>query len=104
MMVSLLTALLRMALLLLLGYVAVCLFVYWRQEQMLFLPEQAPLDNVRREARAAGFHLWPGDQEGYRALLAEPTGSVAGTCLVWHGNAGSARQRDYLAAPLLKNG
>lgn len=101
---SLLPALLRSAGLLLLGYAAICLYLYWRQEQMLFLPEQAPLDRVRREAQAAGFRLWPSADAGYRALLAEPTGPVVGTCLVWHGNAGSARQRDYLAAPLLKNG
>jgi len=100
---TVLATLLRIAALLLCGYVAICLFLWWRQEAMLFLPEQAPLETVRREAQASGFRLWP-QADGYRALLAEPPGEAVGTCLVWHGNAGSARQRDYLAAPLLKAG
>jgi uncharacterized protein len=101
---TILPALLRIVLLLLCGYAAICLFAYWRQEALLFLPEQAPLATVRSEAQAAGFRLWPDAGEGYRALLAEPVGKAIGTCLIWHGNAGSARQRDYLAAPLLKLG
>ena len=100
---SFLPALLRIAALLLCGYAAICLYLWWRQEAMLFLPEQAPPETVEREARTAGFRLWP-QADGYRALLAEPAGTAVGTCLVWHGNAGSARQRDYLAAPLLRLG
>ena len=99
-----LAMLLRIAALLLVGYAAICLLVAWRQERMLFFPEQASLQTVEREARAAGFRLWPEATTGYRALLAEPAGAANGTCLIWHGNAGSARQRDYLAAPLLQLG
>jgi len=102
--VSSLAIVLRFAFLLLLGYAAFCLFLYWRQEGMLFFPEQAPLETVRRQAQAAGFRLWPEEGDSYGALLAEPTGPVLGTCLIWHGNAGSARQRGYLAAPLLRMG
>jgi alpha-beta hydrolase superfamily lysophospholipase len=101
---SFLTLLLRLAVLLLLGFAGFCLLLYWRQEGMLFFPEKAPIETVRREARLTGFRLWPDDGENYRALLAEPAGQAAGTCVIWHGNAGSARQRDYLAAPLLKLG
>lgn len=101
---SSLAILLRFAFLLLLGYAAFCLLLYWRQEGMLFFPERAPLETVRREAHAAGFRLWPEDSGHYRALLAEPAGPALGTCLIWHGNAGSARQRGYLAAPLLQMG
>lgn len=101
---SFLPMLVRLAVLLLLGFAGFCLLLYWRQEGMLFYPEQAPLETVRREARAAGFRLWPDEGDRYRALLAEPAGPVLGTCLIWHGNAGSARQRDYLAAPLLRMG
>ncbi|NJC87686.1 MAG: alpha/beta hydrolase [Desulfuromonas sp.] len=101
---SSLFVLLRIACLLLVGYAGLCLFVYWRQEKMLFFPEQAPLETVRREARMAGFRLWPEDNGDYRALIAEPAGQAVGTCLIWHGNAGSARQRDYLAMPLLRMG
>lgn len=95
---------LRVAGLLLLAYAGFCLLVWWRQEGMLFYPERAPLETVRREAAAAGFRLWPHDDDNYRALLAEPPGTAVGTCVIWHGNAGSARQRDYLAAPLLRLG
>lgn len=101
---SFLPMLLRLAFLLLLGYAAFCLLLYWRQEGMLFFPERAPLETVRREAHAAGFRLWPDDGDNYRALLAEPAGPALGTCLIWHGNAGSARQRDYLAEPLRRMG
>ena len=64
---SFLPALLRIAALLLAGYAGFCLFLYWRQEGMLFFPEQAPLATVEREARAAGFRLWPERTLGYRA-------------------------------------
>ena len=102
--VSFLAMLLRFAALLLLGFAGFCLLLYWRQEGMLFFPEQAPLATVVREAQAAGFRLWPEATPDYRALLAEPAGEVRGTCVIWHGNAGSARQRGYLAAPLLQMG
>ena len=102
--VSFLAMLLRFAALLLLGFAGFCLLLYWRQEGMLFFPEQAPLATVVREAQAAGFRLWPEATPDYRALLAEPAGKAHGTCVIWHGNAGSARQRGYLAAPLLQLG
>jgi alpha-beta hydrolase superfamily lysophospholipase len=101
---SFLAMLLRFAALLVVGFAGFCLLLYWRQEGMLFFPEQAPLETVEREARAAGFRLWPESTIDYRALLAEPAGEVRGTCVIWHGNAGSARQRDCLAAPLLRLG
>jgi alpha-beta hydrolase superfamily lysophospholipase len=101
---SFLAILLRIAALLVVGFAGFCLLLSWRQEGLLFFPEQAPLETVEREARAAGFQLWPEATIDYRALLAEPVGKVSGTCVIWHGNAGSARQRDYLAAPLLKLG
>lgn len=101
---SFLAMLLRLAALLLAGFAGFCLLLYWRQEAMLFFPEQAPLQRVEREAGTVGFQLWPEATAAYRALLAEPPGPAQGTCVVWHGNAGSARQRDYLAAPLLQLG
>ena len=103
-MTPLLLPLLRIAGVLLLGYALICLYLYWRQDALLFLPEQAPLETVQREAQAAGFRLWPEATKNYRALLAEPPEPAIGTCLVWHGNAGSARHRDYLAAPLRRLG
>ena len=101
---SFLTMLLRVAALLLTGFAGFCLLLYWRQEAMLFFPEQASLATVRDEAGTVGFRLWPEETTGYRALLAEPPGPATATCIVWHGNAGSARQRDYLAGPLLQLG
>jgi len=101
---SFLTTLLRVAALLLTGFAGFCLLLYWRQEAMLFFPEQASLATVRDEAGTVGFRLWPEETTGYRALLAEPPGPATATCIVWHGNAGSARQRDYLAGPLLQLG
>ena len=101
---SFLAMLLRLAALLLAGFAGICLLLYWRQEAMLFFPEQAPLQRVEREAGAVGFRLWPEATSAYRALLAEPPTPAQGTCVIWHGNAGSARQRDYLAAPLLQLG
>jgi len=101
---SFLTTLLRVAALLLTGFAGFCLLLYWRQEAMLFFPEQASLATVRDEAGTVGFRLWPEETTGYRALLAEPPGPATATCIAWHGNAGSARQRDYLAGPLLQLG
>jgi len=104
---SFLAMLLRIAALLLAGFAAFCLLLYWRQEGLLFFPERAVLATVKREAGAVGFRLWPEATSDYRALLAEAdelAGPLRGTCIVWHGNAGSARQRDYLAAPLQRLG
>jgi len=101
---SLLAMLLRVAAIVAAGFAGFCLLLYWRQEAMLFFPEQASLAAVRGEAGVRGFRLWPVAATGYRALLAEPPGPATATCIVWHGNAGSARHRDYLAAPLLQLG
>jgi len=101
---SFLALLLRVAALAATAFAGFCLFLYWRQEAMIFFPEQASLETVRREAKLAGFHLWPEETSSYRALLAEPPGPPIATCIVWHGNAGSARHRDYLARPLLQLG
>jgi hypothetical protein len=101
---SFLAMLLRVAAVLATGFAAFCLFLYWRQETMLFFPDQASLATVKREAGAVGLSLWPEATASYRALLAEPPGPVSATCIVWHGNAGSARHRDYLAGPLLQLG
>ena len=101
---SFLAMLLRVAARLLTCFAGFCLLLYWRQEAMLFFPEQASLATVRDEAGTVGFRLWPEETTGYRALLAEPPGPATATCIVWHGNAGSARQRDYLAGPLLQLG
>jgi hypothetical protein len=92
---------LRLVGLAILVYLGLCVLFFWRQESYLFYPTVASLTVLKEEARTRGFTLWPRGDAGYLALLAEPAGVPArGTYVVFHGNAGAAQHRDYIAAPL----
>ncbi len=64
------------------------------QERMLYFPSKDVPDEKFLSSRNMRF--WPVGRDGYRGLLgtgAAPAGS--GTIVVFHGNAGSASDRDY---------
>ena len=69
------------------------------QDHLLYFPQQASLsDMVSAELRA-----WPAPQD-FRGLVAEPTGPVRGTAIVFHGNAGHAGHRQFYATALKRLG
>lgn len=79
--------------------------VYLIQDRMLYAPTRVEPRQLAREAQARGYRLWPGAGVEYRGLLAEPlAGEVAGTVVVFHGNAGSAGDRSYFADALTLRG
>lgn len=65
------------------------------QDHFLYFPERAPLDDMV----SSGLSAWPGPDD-FRGLVAEPTGPVRATAMVFHGNAGHAGHRDYYARAL----
>jgi len=65
------------------------------QNHFLYFPDRAPVAAlVSPELRA-----WP-TEESFRGLIATPDGSVRGTAIVFHGNAGHAGHRAYYARAL----
>jgi pimeloyl-ACP methyl ester carboxylesterase len=65
------------------------------QDRLLYFPAHATVEQV------ADAHLrpWPSAQE-FRGLVAEPSGPVRGTAIVFHGNAGHAGHRAFYASAL----
>jgi pimeloyl-ACP methyl ester carboxylesterase len=65
------------------------------QERFIYFPEKAAIEDVVSDRLAA----WPA-MEAFRGLIAEPPGTVRGTAIVFHGNAGHAGHRAFYAAAL----
>ncbi|RQS68714.1 alpha/beta hydrolase [Burkholderia sp. Bp8963] len=69
------------------------------QDRFIYFPERATVGDVE----SGGLHAWP-SPDAFRGLLAEPTGPVRGTAVVFHGNAGHAGHRSYFATALTRMG
>lgn len=65
------------------------------QDRLLYLPARTPVDQLAR----GGLKAWPSAQ-GFRGLVAEPAGTVRGTAVVFHGNAGHAGHRAFYVQAL----
>lgn len=65
------------------------------QDRLLYFPERATVD----EMLSPGLAAWPTARD-FRGLLAEPGGSMRGTAIVFHGNAGHAGHRQFYADEL----
>ena len=83
----------------LLWIVVACLLllgaIFIWQDRLLYFPA---LTTVERVA-AGGLRAWPSSQD-FRGLVAEPTGDVRGTVIVFHGNAGHVGDRMFYAHAL----
>jgi pimeloyl-ACP methyl ester carboxylesterase len=75
----------------LVGLAAIFLF----QDRLLYMPTKVGVERMA----SGGLRAWPSAQD-FRGLVAEPTGRVRGTAIVFHGNAGHAGDRVYYAAAL----
>ena len=69
------------------------------QDRLLYYPAQA----TAAEMVSPGLAAWPAEGD-FRGLVAQPTGLVRGTAIVFHGNAGHAGHRGYYADVLTRLG
>lgn len=90
------TALVRIALAVAALLLVAAALLWFAQRRLLYFPSRADAAAEERRARAAGLEPWApgGERMGWRAR--HPAGA-RGTLLVFHGNAGSAVDRAYLA-------
>jgi uncharacterized protein len=65
------------------------------QNHLLYFPTKSDVEDMVSD----GLRAWPTPQD-FRGLVAEPTGPVRGTAIVFHGNAGHAGQRTYYVTAL----
>ncbi len=69
------------------------------QERFIYFPEKAAIEDVLSD----GLVAWPSMAQ-FRGLIAEPRGTVRGTAIVFHGNAGHVGHRFLYAAALTRLG
>ncbi len=78
------------------GYLAICVLLYFRQDSLIFFPRRATEAELDPAARAAGFSAWvnaQGDRIGWQSA----SGNPADALLICHGNGGYALHRNYFA-------
>lgn len=74
---------------------AVWVGFFMLQDQLLYFPDKASVAELASDR----LHAWP-PAEDFRGLVAEPAGTVRGTVVVFHGNAGHAGHREFYATRL----
>jgi pimeloyl-ACP methyl ester carboxylesterase len=79
----------------LIGLAGIAMF----QDRLLYFPAKAVVGDMVSGALRA----WPAEQD-FRGLVAEPVGTARATAIVFHGNAGHARHREFYAAALTRQG
>ena len=82
-------------------YCVLLLFVYLRQDALLYYPGRYALDHEVMRARQVGFRMWPEEAPEYHGFLSvDAPEEPAGTILLFHGNAGTALDRYFYAHEL----
>ena len=82
------------------AYLLVVLAVLIFQRRLIYFPTKIPADVIVPVAAEHGFTPWKntaGDIIGWKMLA---RGASVGSVLIFHGNAGCALSRDYLAQPI----
>ncbi len=76
------------------GYALLCVIVYFIQRRLLYYPDpQAPAE---KDIAAAGLDYWPSKIDSFRGFVNTNVQSPGpGVIVVFHGNAGSAWNREY---------
>lgn len=82
-------------------YLVLVALAYFLQNWLLYHPVRMSPQQVRENASAAGLRLWPDGEVDYRGLTSG-SGLERGrpVVAVFHGNAGSASDRDHYVAAL----
>lgn len=82
--------------------------LYLLQDFLLYHPQRYTIDEVMENGRRVGLKPWPHgvSRDEYRAFVPDtlPGGTIKGTVIVVHGNAGSAINRYVYVDPLQKLG
>jgi pimeloyl-ACP methyl ester carboxylesterase len=81
--------------LLILGYVAICAFLWWNQERMLFFPTFAAAAEMDALARQEGFAPWRNALRGQIGWQSIHNDADADALLICHGNGGFALGQHY---------
>jgi uncharacterized protein len=86
----------------LLGFIAVpILGAYLFQNGLIYHPDTTPLTQLIQRVKGSHVRLWPEANEDYRGLMAlSHWKTPRGTIVVFHGNAGSALDRQYYVEAL----
>lgn len=93
------TLLARILLLVVLGYLLVCAYVFFRQRAMLYHPQTVPEEQMLEAARGLGVSRWL-DKTGNPLGWMTPDGTEETPVLIFHGNAGTALDRTVLIEKL----
>lgn len=81
-------------------YVLFCVCTWALQRRLLYFPTRIPPDAVESAAREHGFMPWRNPAGRIIGWEIPATGWPAGSVLIFHGNAGCALDRDYIAQPI----
>jgi len=96
---------LRIILVLIAAYVLLVVLAYIAQKKLLYFPDRPLFQNLVSSASHFGLELWPTQDSSYRGLIKKiPRTDYEGTVIIFHGNAGSARDRLYYVEPLERLG
>jgi pimeloyl-ACP methyl ester carboxylesterase len=81
------------------GYGLLVLLVFLMQRRMIYAPESSPpADSV---VQTMGLRCWPDAPDDFRGFVStDSSAHYLGTVITFHGNAGSAWQRDYFIRAL----
>lgn len=91
----------RIALYLLIGYTGLCLFMFFMQRRLLYMPSKRSLPTHLNQYELAP---WPQEKDYLGLISTAHPNAAKGTILVLHGNAGSAVDRFFYADALTKLG
>jgi pimeloyl-ACP methyl ester carboxylesterase len=90
----------RLLQLLAIAYLLVMLAVLVFQRRLIYFPTRMPADVIESAAREHGFSPWRNAQGQIIGWRIPAGGTAGGSVLIFHGNAGCALGRDYLAQPI----
>ncbi len=82
------------------AYAALCALAFLFQRDLMYFPDRAPEPLLLGQARRLGLEPWRGGDGALIGWKALHPGGGAGRVLAFHGNAGCAVQRAYLARGL----
>jgi hypothetical protein len=85
-------------------YVVFCVCSCALQRRLLYFPTEIPANAVESVAQEHGFVAWKNPAGEIIGWKIPADGTATGSVLIFHGNAGCAVGRDYLARPIHEMG
>ena len=93
---------LKILLYVIIGYLALVLFLFLSQRKLLYLPNKTKTSV--QQAELQGLRHWPDSQQHRGFISIRQPAIPIGTIVVSHGNAGSASNRSYYTQALTQHG